>query len=171
MPPPRNKIYCHGISQEKQRFSTIFPQIWKSRMWFSAIVGELASLCEEICHCKAARDSLLEIDTSLAIATSALRTNLLLQDSPFRKPPIRFSRQISPGHPDPLHYTHFILIVFSPSLNLGRARGGNVPNSKTSQGWPSGTHVLMTLRKLLLRGGIFVGSTKTRKKHHLRQIF
>ena len=42
-----------------------------------------------------AREFLLEIHTSLAIATSALRTNLLLQDPPFQKPPIRFSRWFS----------------------------------------------------------------------------
>ena len=39
-----------------------------------------------------ARESLLEIDTSLATATPGLRTNLLLQEPPFQKLPIRFSR-------------------------------------------------------------------------------
>ena len=39
-----------------------------------------------------AREFLLKNDTSLAIAMSGLRTNLLLQEPPLPKTPIRFSR-------------------------------------------------------------------------------
>ena len=41
-----------------------------------------------------AREFLLTINTSLAIATSGLRTNLLFEIPPFQKPPIRFSQLI-----------------------------------------------------------------------------
>ena len=42
-----------------------------------------------------AREFLLKINTSLAIATSGLRkTHLLFENPPFRKPPIRFSQVI-----------------------------------------------------------------------------
>ena len=49
---------------------------------FSAVVGKLGCFCEEICDCKG-----LEIDTPLAIATSGLRMNLLLQERPFPNTP------------------------------------------------------------------------------------
>ena len=44
-----------------------------------------------------AREFLLKVDTSLAIATSGLRTNLLFEIPPFRKPPIQFSREEAPS--------------------------------------------------------------------------
>ena len=37
-----------------------------------------------------AREFLLKIDTSLAIATSGLRTNLLFEKPPFENPPFDF---------------------------------------------------------------------------------
>ena len=40
--------------------------------------------------------ALIKIDTSLAIATSGLRTDLLLQEPPFRKPPFDFPDQSAP---------------------------------------------------------------------------
>ena len=44
-----------------------------------------------------ARDFLLKTDTSLAIATLGLRTSLLFEKPPFRKPPIRFSQNATPA--------------------------------------------------------------------------
>ena len=43
------------------------------------------------CKSAIAKEFLLKIDTSLTIAMSGLRTNLLFEKPPFRKPPIRFS--------------------------------------------------------------------------------
>ena len=40
-----------------------------------------------------AREFLFKIDTSLAIATSGLRTNLLFENPPFQKPPVRFPKK------------------------------------------------------------------------------
>ena len=59
-------------------------ETYSPKKGLSAKVGELGS--------HIARESLLEFDASLVIATSGLRTNLLLQEPPFRKPPIRPSR-------------------------------------------------------------------------------
>ena len=59
-----------------------------------AIVDQLRFLCEEIYYCKGIQ-FLLKIDTSLAIATSGLRTNLLLQER--RTPPPKTPHSIFPN--------------------------------------------------------------------------
>ena len=75
---------------------------WKSRRGgfqggFSATVGELGSLCEEICYCKGIRTRNWCFACYCDVGSELGSTNQLLQEPPFRKPPIRFSR-IDPGN-------------------------------------------------------------------------
>ena len=76
--PPDHKGLLSGIANGG------FPRGGFSNSWTCSVFFAWKSVI--------AREFLLQIDTSLAIATSGLRTNLLFEKPPFRKPPIRFSQ-------------------------------------------------------------------------------